>query len=97
MKKREPKEECIKDVTCTDGGIVYRYMMFERKSLKVASYRIPLYTIKVIMQTPEKTTESSVADAFSDIGKATVFFNKLVENLATPIDLEYTYEDKIWI
>ncbi len=97
MKKKELTEECIKDVTCVREGIAYRYIMLERKSLKVASYRIPLYTIKVIMETPEGKSESSVPDAFSDIGKATVFFNKLVENLATPIDLEYIYEDKIWI
>lgn len=90
-------EKCIKEVTCTSDGILYRYIMLERQSFKVASYRIPLYTIKVLIETPDGKSEASVKDAFSDIGKATVFFNKLVETLATPIDLEYAFEDKIWI
>ena len=40
-------------------------------------------------------TENSVNDVFADVGKALVFFDTLVEYLATPIDLPYILEDKI--
>ena len=38
---------------------------------------------------------SSVTHFFADAGKAILFYEKLVKNLATPIDLAYIIEDEI--
>lgn len=85
----------IKDVTRISDGITYRYVLTASKSLKVASFNIPLYSISVFMTKDGACTENSLNEIFADIGKATIFFDTLVENLATPIDLPYILEDKI--
>ena len=41
------------------------------------------------------TTSAETRELFADIGKAVSFFDKLVRNLATPIDLAYIVEDEI--
>ena len=44
--------------------------------------------------TGEKT-EAVAKDVFADIGKAVVFFDKIVQNKATPLNLYYIIEDEI--
>ena len=62
----------------------------------VANWRIPLYTINVKMVNGSgRHTESSAVDAFSDIARALSFYERLVSNLATPIDLIYVLEDEV--
>ena len=76
-------------------GIGYRYELIMRESTKVVSYGIPLYTIFIKMtQENGETTSADTKEVFADPGKATVFFEKLVNNLATPIDLPYIVEDE---
>ena len=95
MKKTESKPTVIKDETRTCDGITYRYLLTENKSRRVASYLMPLYSIKVEMDEGGNVSESEIKDIFADIGKALTFYDGLVENLATPIDLPYILEDKI--
>ena len=85
----------IREVRREDGGAKYLYRLRVTRSNRVASYHIPLYSVDVEMDYEGKHTESSVNDVFADVGKALVFFNTLVEYLATPIDLPYILEDKI--
>jgi len=40
-------------------------------------------------------TSASVDDAFCDAGQALIFYDKVVRNLATPIDLSYIFEDEM--
>lgn len=78
-----------------DGENVYSYELIMREGDSVANFRIPLYTIVVKMTSREgRKTESSAPDAFSDASKAISFYEKLVECLATPIDLIYVMEDE---
>lgn len=95
MKKNDTKREIIKDVTKTDGGIIYRYVLSARKSKKVASFQMPLYSIEVIMTKDGVISRNSIDDVFADVGKALSFFDQISKNLATPIDLTYVFEDKI--
>ena len=95
MKKNDTKREIIKDVTKTDNGIIYRYVLSARKSRKVASFQIPLYSIEVVMTKDGEVSRNSLEDVFADVGKALTFFEQISRNLATPIDLTYVFEDKI--
>lgn len=95
MKKSNSKKEIIKDVTRIENGIIYRYVLSARKSKKVASFQLPLYSVEVIMTKDGEVTRNSVDDVFSDVGKALSFYEQISRSLATPIDLTYVFEDKI--
>lgn len=101
MKSRTTKAEkdsftLIRGESVTDCGRSYRYELRMRESPFVASYRLPLYSVSVHF-TDEigRSSEAECADVFADIGKAIVFFDKLVKGLVTPIDLPYVLEDEI--
>lgn len=74
----------------------YSYELIMREGDAIASWRMPLYSIRVNMTDAKGVNRSADAkDIFSDINKAIDFFNKLVNNLATPIDLAYILEDEV--
>ena len=78
-----------------NDGIDYTYRLIMTESANVASYKIPLYSISVNMVMSDGSeTDASTRDLFADAGKAIDFFEKLVDNLATPIDLPYIVEDE---
>jgi hypothetical protein len=95
MKKNNTEAKIIKQQTRTQDGAEYEYTLSVSKSNRVASYMLPLYSINVRMTHLGKTTEKCALDCFCDVGKALAVFDKLVKNLATPIDLPYVLEDKI--
>ena len=95
MKKQTNEVSIIRDITKADNGIIYRYVLFCEKSEKVASFSIPLYSIEVSMTKDGELTSNVAKELFADIGKAVAFFEKLADNLATPIDLPYVIEDRI--
>lgn len=95
MKKLSHDREIVKEVTRWDNGILYRYVLYSSKSKRVASYSLSLYSIEVIMTKDGEVTKNTVEDIFSDVGKAVSFFEKISQNLATPIDLTYILEDRI--
>ena len=78
-------------------GIEYRYELRRRDDRSVSGYGISLYSFAVAMRMPDDyaETERETADLFSSPTKATNFFNKLVSNLVTPIDLAYIVEDEL--
>ena len=89
------KEAVIKTKEIVSDGIRYRYDLSVHISDRVASFRLPLYSIGVSMLMPDGTeTRASAENAFADIGKALVFFDKAIRNLITPIDLAYVIEDE---
>ena len=79
----------------SDDTHSYVYELTMSEGRHVSSFRIPLYTVKVEMtdRFGEKRT-GKVRDAFADAGKAIMFFDKAVRNMATPIDLAYLSEDE---
>lgn len=99
MRKREKTvDKTIRTVERKQDGIAYQYDLVMRESANVVSYGIPLYAISVKMtQENGETTTAGTKEVFADPGKAIVFFEKLVNNLATPIDLPYIVEDEFSI
>ena len=95
--KNQKNVTVIKMIEKSEGDISYTYTLFFERSGKVASFGLPLYSIKVEMIKDGVTTERILKEIFSDIGKANVFFEMLADNLATPIDLPYILEDKITV
>lgn len=94
-KRRDVKEIVMKSDTVVFDGSSYTYILSVRESNRVASYRIPLYTVSVEMIDPEGgRTYAEAKDAFSDVGKAIVFYEKIMEHLATPLNLPYILEDE---
>lgn len=88
-------EQIIRTETCEADGYRYTYRLFTRESRATASFRLPLYSIRVTLLSPEgKETEAELTDVFADPGRAILFFDHVRENLATPIDLPYIFEDE---
>lgn len=95
--KEKSLKTVIRDESIEKDGCSYRYKLLMSKSHKVASYLIPLYSIEIEMKDSRgQITECSVENVFSDIGKAVVFYERMINNLATPIDLPYIVEDEIY-
>lgn len=90
------EETLIKELEIKKDGSTYVYRLTVSISEVVASYKLPLYSIFVSMTDSDgKHTEAVCADAFADIGKALVFYDKIVRHNVTPIDLAYVYEDEL--
>ena len=96
MKREKIKTEIIKEDKIERDGCEYRYTLECKKSMKVASYRLPLYSVKICFKSEDgDSTECSSGELFTDVGRALVFYRRLVDNLATPIDLPYIVEDEL--
>ena len=96
--KDKTQTEVIRLREAEADGYKYRYQLIMKKSKRVASYRLPLYSIKVNLTDPDGIeTCAELSDVFSDIGKAIVFYQSVVDNLVTPIDLPYIFEDQIMV
>lgn len=97
MSKRERTfERVIRSDERADGNFLYSYRLIVCENDQHASFRIPLYSVTVNM-TDEvgDVTTASVKNAFCDAGQALIFYDKIVKNLATPIDLTYIFEDEM--
>ena len=77
-------------------GAKYRYSLIVSESNKVASYKLPLYSVEIEMTDKDgNVTNARTRELFADVGKAISFFRKLSENLATPLNLPYILEDEM--
>ena len=96
MGKTVVKDTVIKrDIREADGAR-YCYTLIMSESNKVASYKLPLYSIEIEMTDKDgKVTNAKTKEIFADVGKAISFFRKLSENLATPLNLLYILEDEM--
>lgn len=89
-------ETVIRSEHRSDGENSYYYELSVQQSGRTASYRVPLYSINVRMTDSEgAVTTAKMRDVFADAGKALVFFDRVVNGLATPIDLAYIVEDEV--
>ena len=96
MRQNEPVvRTVIKRDEREEGGCSFVYELSVSESRRISSFRIPLYSVSVNMTNEDgERTSSRADDAFADAGRAIVFYDKLVKNLATPIDLVYVLEDE---
>lgn len=96
MKKDQVKETVIKNATLEYEGATYSYALIKSESTRVSSYRLPLYSVEIAFtDTAGNTTDARAGDLFASLDKASIFYDKLVRNLATPIDLAYVIEDEM--
>ena len=95
MKKTgKTTERTVRVSEVSSSGAHYKYTLLVKESDRVASFRLPLYSIRIEMRTADgRTTEAHTGEIFADLGKAVVFYERLVDNLATPINLAYILED----
>ncbi|MBE6533081.1 MAG: hypothetical protein E7676_06250 [Ruminococcaceae bacterium] len=96
MPNKKTDYDVIRREERTEDEHRYLYELLMRRGENVACWRMPLYSIRVNM-TDEYGNEGTAdaQDVFSDEEKALGFFEKLVRNLATPIDLPYVLEDEM--
>lgn len=74
----------------------YTYELTMSEGSASSCYRIPTYSIAVEMTDRLGQVRSGkIKEAFADAGRAILFFDKVVRNLATPIDLAYIVEDEL--
>ena len=96
MSKTLIKETVIKRDTRELDGAIYSYSLIVSESNKVASYKLPLYSIEIEMTDNDgNVTNARTKEIFADVGKAIAFYRKLSENLATPLNLPYIIEDEM--
>ena len=96
MSKNKCEYSLIRREERKDEENSYLYELMMRLGDTVASFRMPLYSIRVNMTDRCGNVGSAdVCDAFTDEDKAICFFDKLVRNLTTPIDLSYIFEDEM--
>lgn len=94
--KERTKDTVIRRDERSDGGYAYRYELISRESESVASFGIALYSVRVELTSPSgEVTSAEANDVFADAGRAILFYEKLVRNLATPVDLAYVAEDEL--
>lgn len=97
-RKNKTRDSVIRSEVRERDGALYKYELIMKESDRVASYKIALYSINVEFMGSDGTqTEAVAKEIFADVGKAIVFFERLVENLVTPIDLPYVVEDEFYI
>ena len=96
MRKLQTVGNVIKNEKFELDGASYSYSLIMTESKNVASYKLALYSIEIEMTDKDgKKTNARAHDLFADVGKALVFFRKLVENAATPMNLPYILEDEM--
>ena len=96
MRKSQIIDKIIKNDVCEAEGAIYSYSLIANESTAVISYKLPLYSIAIEMIDKDgNKTSAKTHDLFSDVGKALVFYRKLVDNLATPLNLPYILEDEL--
>ena len=96
MKKKPLMPEAIikKEERYSDG-INYSYELSMRKS-ENPKIDAALYSINVKMTDLRgNSTTANAKEVFTDPGHAILFFDKIVNSLATPVDLAYVVEDEL--
>lgn len=89
-------EQVVKKEERSNGGFFYTYELILREGMRTADWKLPLYSVKVSMTDQAgRKSQREVKDVFTNKDKAILFFEKLVRNLATPIDLGYVVEDEV--
>ena len=91
-------EKIIRKETRQSDEYTYTYELIERRGKSLADFGMRLYSITVLMKDERgQVRRGEAKDIFACKRKAGLFFDKIVRNLATPIDLIYVVEDEITV
>ena len=96
MRSTKVTESIIRsEKRCVEGD-TYEYKLTVSEGSSTSNYRILLYSIEVDFHGADgNSTNGRINEAFADPGRAIIFYERLVNNLATPVDLPYVLEDSI--
>lgn len=96
MSNHKTVDTVIRKEERNDEFRAYTYELIMREGRETSCFKMPLYSIRILM-TDEKGKKRSdeAKDIFADKRKASDFFDRIVDNLATPIDLAYIVEDEL--
>ena len=95
---KSTNEKLIRKEEIKENDYCYSYELIESRGRRMADFGMRLYSITVSMTFPDGNIKRGEArDLFSSKIKALEFFDKMVRNLATPIDLKYVIEDEITV
>lgn len=87
MNRTKERTVTVKSDKRCDGGYEYSYSLLLSKNGE--------YSINIRLNFEgERKSEASTSGIFVDAEKAIKFYDKLLRNLATPIDLAYVVEDE---
>ena len=79
-----------------EDGFLYTYELILGEGKRIDDWRLPLYSVRISMTDSQGNgSQREARDVFADERRALEFFEKLVRNLATPIDLGYVVEDEV--
>ena len=94
MKKHEKsKLTVLRREHVENDGLTYKYELQLKERIR-GNAPGAVYIISVEMTLDDgSTTYAETGEIFFDVGKAIAFFDRMVKNLATPIDLPYVVED----
>ncbi|MBE6644035.1 MAG: hypothetical protein E7612_01495 [Ruminococcaceae bacterium] len=89
----------VKEEKRYNDGLVYKYKLLMHFGKSVANFSLPMYSVSVelLQSDGEIITNAEINDIFSSEEKAFAFFAKIVDNLVTPIDLQFVFEDMLTI
>lgn len=94
--KEEIKGEIIRRNSIRDGKEQYTYFLIKRESEISVGLRLSLYSIRVELEEEDcEISHCEISNVFVNERKALSFFDRLVRNLATPINLPYAIEDAL--
>lgn len=95
MLKVKENSTTVREEVRYANGMEYRYALSARRSEMTASFGLTLYSIKVeLIDKRGVHSEASLIDAFRSPEAAFRFFERIINNLATPIDLPFVFEDE---
>jgi len=84
-------DRAIKNETVLNRGNLYSYELTARESGKIT-----LYSIKITLKTAfGEITERVAENIFDNEEDAVAFYEMLIKNLATPLNLPYIVEDEL--
>ncbi len=92
------KEKIVIKEERQDEFYRYTYELILREGRRTADWRLPLYSVRVSIEDSRgHFSQKEATDVFTDKFRAVEFFEMLVRNLVTPIDLSYVVEDEVRI
>ncbi len=96
MRKTINEPSTVKSETRVKDGAIYKYSLLVTESSDFASYKQRVYSFAIEMTDAEgHKTDAVSGGLFADVGKALLFFRKLISGLATPMNLAYIIEDEM--
>jgi hypothetical protein len=94
--KEKIKEEIVRRECVSDAENQYTYLLIKREGEFVCNFKLPLYSIRVeLIKASGEASHCEISNVFASETKARRFFDDLIKNQATPMNLPYVMEDAL--